>query len=164
MEKNNKNIIIAFSGIRIFLDTSVYISALLSDTGASDAILYAAEAGGFELCVSRWVYREAEDILVNKFKLPGLYQRFQLLMDSIRPAMASVSKEEVKGVYKHCRDLNDTPMLAAALKSKSRYFITLDKKSFKQNIFPAPNHLKIVSPGEFMKVFRRLINEKGYFK
>lgn len=160
---NNKSIIIPFTDVKIFLDTSVYISALLSDTGASDAILYAAEAGAFRLCISRWIFKEVQDILINKLKFPFLYQRFLVLINSIQSTSTSVSKKEVKAVYKYCKDLGDAPILAAAMKSGARYFVTLDKKSFKRNVFPVPNHLKIVPPGEFMKIFRRIIGDRGYF-
>jgi putative PIN family toxin of toxin-antitoxin system len=147
--------------IRIFIDTSVYISGLISETGASSAIIFASEAGAFEVHVNPQVLIEAREVLVGKFKSQESFIRFQKALEALRPVPVTVSDEETLTVLIHCNDPADAPMLASALKSGARYFITLDKKSFKRRVFGKPNHLKVITPGEFMKLFRRLIGERG---
>jgi hypothetical protein len=84
------------STFAVFIDTGVYISALISATGASHAIVYAAEAGAFTVYVSAGV----------------------------------------------------------------RYFVTLDKKSFKKKIFRPGRRLHVITPSYFLKLLRRLAGER----
>lgn len=151
-----------FSVIGIFLDTNVYISGLISSEGASNAILYAAEAGAFQVHITPFVILEAKEVLADRFKTPSAFDKFQELIDSMRPITVKVTENEVQSVYEHCNDLSDAPLLAVALKSKARYYITLDKKAFKIKRFRKPRHLTIVTPGEFMKILRRVIGDRGY--
>lgn len=161
MVKNRERIKILTPYINVFIDTSVYISGLLSPFGASFAILQAAEADALRVYISTEILLESHRVFTKKLVKPDLFRKFQEIINSIRPIHMEATKEEVKLVYKYCNDFNDAPMLACALKSGSRYFITLDKKSFRRKVFTTPTHLKIIRPGEFIKIIKRIMGDKN---
>jgi|GEM_PF-661784 len=144
----------------VFIDTSVYISALISSTGASHGILYAAEAGAFTVYVSPGLLLEAEKVLVNKFGSLEMLRIFEAVVASINPTFVETTKEEVIEACSYCSDISDAPFLASALKAGVKYFITLDKKSFKRKIFRSARRLNVITPSYFLKLLRRLAGER----
>jgi len=52
--------------------------------------------------------------------------------------------------------------VSSALKSPIRYFITLDKKAFKRELLHREAGFRILNPGDFMKIFRKIIGDKDY--
>lgn len=146
----------------IFLDTNVFISGLVSDTGASAAILYAAEAGAFLVFITPQITKEIRRVFIDKFNSPALFSHFQAFVDSLRPKMIKITSSEVSKITKYCYDKEDAPILAAAIKYKSYFLITLDKKAFKTELIEKKFFLKVVRPEEFMKIFRTMIGDQGY--
>lgn len=150
------------SALKIFLDTNVYISALASDKGASDAISFAAEAGAFEVFISPEIIEEGQKTLIDKFDSPELFIRFQNFIKSFKPKITRVSKDETEKAAHFCYDINDVVILAAAIKSPANFLITLDKKAFKKKLIESKTGVVVVNPKEFMKIFRKIIGDFGH--
>ena len=76
----------AIAQYRVFFDTSVYIAALLSPTGAAGELVRLAEAGVIRMVVSEEVITEADRVLSAKF--PELIQENRKLWKHLSPEIA----------------------------------------------------------------------------
>lgn len=137
---------------RVFLDTSVLVSGVLSRSGASAAILDLGEAEEIMLVVSRQVLIEADRTFVVKF--PLMVERYRAFIKNLAPLLAdepsSRAVKEAAGVI----DPNDAPILAAAQHERVDYLVTLNTKHFLIPKVRAFYAAPIVTPGEFLAVFR----------
>lgn len=146
-----------FREFRVFVDTSVLIAGLASVTGASATVLDLAEAGVIKLVISRQVVIEADRNVTAK--LPRMVERFRAFLQRLAPELEEdPSPEEIKtaAVLVHPKDAS---ILAAALKSKADFLVTLDKKHFLSIKTRLHGQLKIVTPAEFIKRFEQVYLE-----
>lgn len=133
----------------MFLDTSVWIAAILSDRGASAFILDLAARGALGIASSLDVFDEAVRNLQEKYpqRLQNFVDQFQI----IQPRLVQPNKQ---AILKAARIINpnDAPILAAAMVSKTNILVTLDRKHF---ILPKKvakkSRIKIMLPGDFLK-------------
>ncbi|MBU2578803.1 putative toxin-antitoxin system toxin component, PIN family [Patescibacteria group bacterium] len=142
---------------RVFLDSSVIISALLSSEGGSFHILYYFK-NVFEFQINEYVFDEVLNVLDEKFSdNPQLKNKFFTLIGlmSVR-VLPDVSKSEVKFLEKFLSK-EDAPILAAALKYSS-YLLTLDNDFLTDLVlkFASNKNLSILKPKEFIQIFRNL--------
>ena len=144
--------------MKIFLDSSVLIAAFLSPEGGSAQILEFCEAGLLQGNISRDVIREIEEVVARK--LPEIRSKIQKIIrfsalkiiGKIRPALLKKSKGWIA-------DPGDAKILAAAKQNDVQYLITLDLRHFiKDPRVAEKSGLKILTPGDFLKMFRLLIN------
>lgn len=140
----------ARKAVRVFLDSNVILSGLLSDKGAPRTIL---------------------DILSLKFRfligITGLYNIIEIERNLTKklPAAIPIYKEyipklnleivplplpeEVKRFSGHT-SAKDVPVLASAFKGKADFLVTGDKKDFASLIKKGRYPFKIVTPAEFL--------------
>ncbi len=145
--------------VRVFLDSNVILSGLLSDTGAPRLILdiLSMELPGFIAITGRFNIIELERNIRKKVPraLPVYEEYFPKLHIEIvpMPTPAEVTKHGIV-VDK------DTPVLVSALKGKADFLVTGDKKHFdkvkKAGTFP----FKITSPAEFLEVLAEILEEE----
>jgi predicted nucleic acid-binding protein len=138
-----------------FVDSSVLITALLSSTGGSFAILSQCHPF-FAFQINEYVLVETQEILRTKFvKRPDLASDlFTLLGAASIVVLPDPSKREVTTAAKAISE-NDAPILASALKS-SDYLITLDNEflSERVRVIAKKKSLTILKPGDFLERFR----------
>ena len=137
---------------RVFLDTSVLVSGVLSRTGASAAIFDLGEAQQIVPIVSQQVLVEADRTFLVKF--PHLIERYRKLMENLAPLLADDPAPHAIKEAALAIDLNDAPILAAAKQSKVEYLVTLNTKHFLTPKARAFYAAPIVTPGEFLTAFR----------
>ena len=146
---------------RVFLDTNVLIAGLASRTGASAAILDLGEAEELLIVLSRQVLVEADRTLLAKF--PALIERYRAFIKNLNPLLAddpsaSLVKEAARLIHP-----NDAPILAAAHEERLEYLVTLNTRHFMhpqvRAFLPAP----IVTPAEFLVVFRAFWERKSQY-
>ena len=109
------------------------------------------------MVISRQVLLEADRNLTAM--LPRMVDRFRRFLRQVAPVLGedpSPSEIESAASIIHPKDAS---ILAAAKKAKVDFLITLDKKHFLSGKIGKQSHLKIVSPGEFLKYF-----EQAYLK
>lgn len=144
--------------MKIFLDSSVLIAAFLSPEGGSAQILEFCEAGLLQGNISLDVLREIKEVV--KRKLPEIHPQIQKIIRSsslkvigkIRPSLLKKSRGWIA-------DPGDAKILAAAKQGGIQYLITLDLRHFiKDPRVAEKSGLKILTPGDFLKMFRLLIN------
>jgi putative PIN family toxin of toxin-antitoxin system len=139
---------------RVFIDANCLIAAVLSPTGGSFALIEKAFKGEFELYLSEYVLEETFSVLKEKY--PQNLIIFNLLIGKIKyKLLPEPTQKEVEGVIQYI-DFKDAPVLAAAIKGKVDFLITLDKKHFIENpkLKKMKLPFKIMSPGDFLELWQ----------
>lgn len=140
---------------KVFLDSSVIVSALLSSKGSSFYILNSLH-DDFDLQISEYVLEEVLGILAVKFsEKHGMRTDFFLFLSAANIRILSHPKKPlVKKLLPYISE-NDVTILANAFES-SNYLLTLDNEFFGSKITELANleELTILKPGEFLKKFR----------
>lgn len=139
-------------GVKIFLDSSVIIAAVLSPAGGSFRLIKESIFKNYSLLISEYVLAECIRIIRTKFLTRENDLMLLLTKFNLKILRDPASKEVEKLI--DIIDFQDAPILAAALKYKVEYLITLDKKDFlNQRIlkFAKTRGLLILTPGELIQ-------------
>jgi putative PIN family toxin of toxin-antitoxin system len=138
---------------RVFLDTSVLISGVVSSTGASAAIRDLGETEALLIVLSRHVLLEADRVLAKKF--PHLLERYHLFLKNMSPELTEEPSPQAVRAAEAVIHPDDAAMLAAAKQAGVDYLVTLDVRHFTtpkaRAFFPS----SIVTPAEFLTAFRK---------
>lgn len=135
----------------VFLDTSVWIAAILSDRGASHVIVERARRDEILVASAPDVFEEATRNL--KAKYPGRLSAFVNAFELIHPYLFAPSKKTVLHAATIVH-LDDAPILAAAIEAKTEYLITLDRKHFLSQAreIERKTGMRVIAPGAFLRV------------
>ena len=115
--------------IKVFLDSSALIAGIVSDQGASRALLLLAEDGKIILTVSEQVIVEVERNIARKAPRSLPFARQVLLSAKIRILRDPV-KEDVQKHLDWISHVADVPILVAAWQANVDYLATLNTKHF----------------------------------
>lgn len=135
--------------IKIFLDASVIIAAILSPTGGSAKIITLGKLGSWAQITSLTVIDEVYDHIqkINKDK----DQIDQFIKDNnilVRKRVTKQETEYLAGLI----DSTDAHLIAGAKLTECNFLITLDKKHLlKEEIKNKFKPLKINNPAEFLR-------------
>jgi predicted nucleic acid-binding protein len=146
--------------VRIFLDSNVILSGLISDRGAPRLILdlLSMELPGFVAVTGRYNIVEIERNIRKKAPkaLPVYGEYFPKLRMEIvaMPALAEVAKHSGLVADK------DTPVLVSALKGKADFLVTGDKKHFGKVKVSGAVPFRIVNPTEFLEILAALLKDE----
>jgi putative PIN family toxin of toxin-antitoxin system len=141
------------------MDTNVLVQALSNNKGASYFILNLIYEEKIKLAISIPVFYEYEDVLnrANILKLIGLNQNET--SDVLTLIFHFAEKHKIFYLFRpNLRDEKDNIFIELAVKSNSKYLITSNTTDFNNNELKFPE-LKIITPGEFVKMWRKQ-NEK----
>ncbi len=146
--------------VRVFLDSNVILSGLLSDTGAPRLILdiLSMELPRLVAITGRYNIIELERNIRKKVPraLPVYDEYFPKLRIEIVPLPTPAEVTKHRGIVAD----KDTPVLVSAIKGKADFLVTGDKKHFekvkKAGTFP----FKITSPTEFLAVLAEFLKEE----
>ena len=142
--------------LKAFLDTSALIAGIASSSkGAARAVLQLAEVSLIEVIVSKQVIVEADRNIEEK--IPEVLNEYREFIRTLSPIY--VDDPSQKEYEKFCKVINpdDAPILASAIGSGADFLVTWDKKHFMHKDVQTYSNLKIVTPGEFLKHFRKHI-------
>ena len=133
--------------MKIFLDSSVAITASLSATGASREVFNHAASHGWRLLVSPWVLREVRDNLANK--PPDAARAWVSLRGK-----ATVEDDELTFDWPIVFEASkDKPVLFSAL-ACADVLLTLDRRDFRDLLGQTIYGLRVLTPGEFLRIER----------
>jgi putative PIN family toxin of toxin-antitoxin system len=136
---------------RVFLDSSVLISALLSTKGGSFYILTQLK-NKFIIQINHYVLDETLEVLNRKFPTHTdlINDLFLLLGVGKVKILNNPELSELKSFPKIV-DKNDLPILVSAVLT-SHYLISLDKDFLEDKVrnFDLLKNIKILSPREFI--------------
>ena len=140
---------------KVFLYTSALIAGVVSPTGAAREVLRLGEARVVDLVVSRQVITEADRNL--SAKLPDVLPDYRALLIQLAPLIVEdppphVVKEATRVIHQ-----KDAPILAAAREAEVDYLVSWNTRHFQTGAVRAFVRFPVVTPGEFLKDFRRLL-------
>lgn len=110
---------------RIFIDTNTLISGLLF-SGNEERILDLAIGGKIKLVMSKQAIDETKSTLVRKFELNPALSSVVVMGWSKIAEIVNVSKEEAEK-FKRLVGMKDARILAAAVKSRAKFFVSGDR-------------------------------------
>jgi len=139
---------------KVFVDTSVLISALLSSRGGSFYILTNLNEK-FEIQINQYVFEETLQVLNEKFSSQSqLKDDFFLLLGLGQIDILPNPKQEKLKLTKEIINKKDAPILVTALK-ESNYLLTLDKDFLNEEVteFAEQKDLIVLKPKKLIQSF-----------
>lgn len=140
--------------IKVFIDSDVVISSLLSSTGASNVVIkdYYSQ---LKLIVSNIsseeLIRTADKLGIDKNKLA------KALKDKFKIIKLRQDKEKVINKYgNYTYDIQDTHIVAGASEAKSKFLLTFNIKDYKIDEIYQDFGIRVIIPGEFLQYLRSL--------
>ena len=136
---------------RVFLDTSILITALLSNRGGSFYILTQLK-DEYYFQANKFVLEETLKVIENKFiNMKGLKNSLFLLLGIAKIDILSNPSESSLKKISGIINKEDAPILISALQN-SDYLLTLDKDFLTKEIknFTKDRNLFVLTPKEFI--------------
>lgn len=139
---------------KVFLDSSVIISSLLSDRGGSFYILNELK-NNFEFQINGHVLDEMKKVVSSKFSSnPDILSQLLVVVSNKFTILKNPSRKERFHFAQYISE-NDAPILASSLKY-SDILLTLDNEFFQEKILNLAREksLKIMKPKELIESLR----------
>ena len=135
--------------IKVFLDTDVVISSLLSEKGASYEVL---KSKGFDKVISSHVQKELKDVS----KRLGITKN---LAKGIRVVKLGITKSILLKRYGgFIHDPEDAHIVFGTKKSKSKFLLTYNLRHYKINKIRNDLQIIVMTPGNFLQYLRSIGN------
>ena len=133
--------------MRVFLDTNIIVSAFATRGLCAD--LFSKILAAHTLVTSEYILAETQNVLARGFKVPeetvieitALLRRQEMVITPATLPQLSI------------RDLDDLPVVAAAIEAKADYLVSGDKDIL--SLIPL-NDIKIATPREFWIVISNI--------
>jgi uncharacterized protein len=138
--------------VRVFLDSNVILSGLLSERGAPRILLDLLSLGLPFLIGSTGRYNLIEIERNLKKKMPGLFPLFKGYLPKINLKVIPLPRpEDVRGFSAQIAE-KDAPVLVSAVQSKADFLVTGDKQHFGKIKMKGIGEYRfqIVTPSEFI--------------
>ena len=133
---------------QLFFDASALIAGVISAAGAARALLLLSEAGAIEITVSEQVIAETERTLARKAPTALHFYRETLRASRIR-IVKDPPTAEVAAAHDMISHEADVPILVAAIKVRTGYLVTLNRRHFIDDPEVARrSDLRIGTPGD----------------
>jgi predicted nucleic acid-binding protein len=136
--------------LRVFLDSNIILSGLLSDKGAPRIILdlLSIELPFLIGLTGRYNLVEIERNL--RKKMPGIVSVYKAYFPKLNLKIIPLPrKEDLKEYFGKIAD-KDIPVLISAIRGKADFLVTGDKQHFEKLKIRGEYPLRIVSPSEFI--------------
>ena len=142
--------------MRAVVDTSGWVSAMLSRRGSGLSLINAFETAQFDLVTSEPAHEETEEVL----KRPALVRTGEARVRAVSLLVAIRERGEfvsIPGDLKVCRDPNDDVVIETAIRGKVDALVTLDKDLLEDaNVLAvlAAAGVRVLMPGQFLAELR----------
>lgn len=135
---------------KVFLDSDIIISSLISDLGASYQLINNKVSACF---ISDISYREL--VLVIK-RLNLAEDKLKILKkEKLIVIKLKKSLKQIRSDYKnYVKDLNDAHIVDGAVESKSDFVITYNIRHFEINKIKEKYSIQLMTPGNFLQYLR----------
>lgn len=142
----------------VFIDTSALIAGILSPTGAAHEVLRLCESGVVKAVMSRQVLVEADRNLSKL--LPAVLPEYRAFLTHLSPlTLEDPSRTDIEKASTIIHQ-NDAPILAAAIDAGVDYLVTWNTRHFQKKAVRDYAQFPILTPGEFLEVFRQALLEE----
>lgn len=137
---------------RIFTDSDIVISSLISQTGASNLLLHHKNVACYISSYSTTeLTRVVKRLNLKEDKLKTLINE-RLKKVKLRETIGKI-KEEYK---EYTLDSDDTHIVAGAVKAKAGFLISYNLKHFKIEKIKRDFNIKVTTPANFLQYLRSL--------
>ncbi len=150
---------ISKKNIKIFVDTSVIIAAIMSHHGGTRMLFRLGEASTIQIIAGKSVLQEADEVLHRKASdlLPTLAEMLAAAHLQIGDQPSTQQRSRANQLVDY---LPDALVFAEALQSEAHWFATHDRKHFLNNPHLANLPFLIGAPGDILIYIReKLSNE-----
>jgi len=138
--------------VRVFLDSNVILSGLLSEKGAPRTILDLLALKLPFLVASTGRYNLIEIQRNLRKKMPGILSVYKRYLPKLNLKIIPLPRpEELREFSGKIAD-KDVPVLASAIRSKADFLVTGDKQHFQKVKSPGNYSFKVVTPAEFIEL------------
>ena len=135
--------------MRVFIDSDVVISSLLSTTGAAYFLLNQSE---IHPVISNVSYEELQ-IVVNRMTINP--EKFKTSSKQFEKYTLSQKLSQIKKSYaSYVTDINDAHIVAGAKESHVKYLITYNLKHFKTDKIKSELDILLLTPALFLQYLR----------
>ncbi len=136
--------------LRVFLDSNVILSGLISDQGAPRLILDVLGLGlpSIQGVTGRFNLTEIERNIARK--IPAVFTIFNDCLPKLDLEIVPVPFSEELKPYAGIVDDKDFPVLASAMMGRADFFVTGDKKPLSQIAAQNTLSFRALLPGEFL--------------
>ena len=137
---------------RVFLDSDVVISSMISEVGASRIL---TSGNGFFLpIISNFSLQEITQV---SERLQVSKSTFKQIINSVEVINIDISLESLKSEFsKYVLDINDSHIIGGAVNLNTRFLITYNLKHYKQEETKSDLKIIILTPGSFLQYIRGL--------
>mgnify|MGYP001561905446 CR=1 FL=1 len=143
--------------VKVFLDTNVIISGLLTHEGIPKTILDLLSLSLPEIKAVTGQFNLLELRRNIKKKLPALTDVFEDALEKLDFEIAPFPEDVIVEKYRGIISFKDAPVLASAIEAKCAYLITGDKDFRTEKIKKTKLPIAIVTPQEFFDLFPEII-------
>lgn len=138
---------------RLFIDSDVIISSIISNTGAAHMLLN--DMQGVLLFLTNLSISEIDDVVkrknLDKVKLKEVINKRLKVLD------IKEREENIKRKYSlYVNDENDAKIVAGASLAKAEFLITYNVRHFVLNKILEDFKIKVLTPGLFLQYLRSL--------
>lgn len=139
--------------IRVFIDSDVIISSLISTSGAAFTLLH--NTSGVELCVST----------LSVLELERVADRLHISSDKLREIIngrltiteVGINYKEAREQFaEYTRDADDAHIVAGAKKSKAAFLVSYNVRHFDAEKLAQDFEITLLTPGLFLQYLRSL--------
>ena len=148
--------------LRLFLDSNVLISGIVSRWGLDKAVLSLCAAQVCTLILAEAVRDEVEEALLawtrpsETADAKPIIEGFRLLIASIEPEVVPYPADERVRSNRHLiRHLPDVPVLLSAMDARPDWLLTHNTKHFTKTVAQQTG-LRIATPAEFFRALTSL--------
>ncbi len=139
--------------LKVFVDSDVLISSLISSTGA--AFLLLNQTSELELFISNKSNEELEKV-VNRLNLSSLELQ-QLIQTRFSVVDLDETLEEIKKEFSdHVLDINDAHIVAGAKKANVTFLISYNTKRFKADKIKDEFNIILTTPSNLLQYLRSI--------
>lgn len=138
--------------LRVFVDSDVVISSLISQKGAAHLLL-GEKISKVKFYISNFSFKE-QKIVVKRLKINQ--KKFQdLVKKRLTVVRSKTTAGQIKKEYQvYAIDSNDTHIVAGAEKSKAKFLITYSQRHFKEDKIKQDLNILVLTPAQFLQYLR----------
>jgi len=139
--------------LKVFVDSDVVISSLISSTGA--AFLLLNQTTDIELCISNKSKEELEKV-VDRLDLSSIELK-QLIQTRVTTIHLEKTLKEIKKEFAdHVLDIDDAHIVAGAKKAKVNFLISYKTKHFKADKIKDDFNIILTTPSNLLQYLRSI--------
>lgn len=132
---------------RVFLDSDVVISSLLSNRGAAHLLLKS-------LHITQVISTSSDhEIKAVCHRLKVTINQFTLLKTSLL-ILRSPSPTKIQTYHSYVRDPNDAHIIASAHHARCRFLVTYNHRHYQVETIKRQLNIQVVSPGQLLQYLR----------